>query len=276
MCKTAPLLLALMTALLGACAVSPTGRQQLMLVSDADLARQGALAFEQTKRKTPVEREPGVNAYVRCVADAILAQTGTPPASWEVVVFHDDDANAFALPGRKIGVNSGLLRVARTPDQLAAVIGHEIGHVLAQHANERLSQQVAVQGGLGVAGALAGDGAALDLLGLGAQVGVLLPYSRLHESEADRIGLDLMARAGFDPRQSIELWRNMAQEGGARPPEFLSTHPAPSSRLQELEAQMGAAMAAYQSAQVRGLRPACGQGLGYPAARGPLSPGALF
>ncbi|MDQ2694768.1 MAG: M48 family metallopeptidase, partial [Pseudomonadota bacterium] len=204
------------------------------------------------------------NAIVRCVAGAIVNEVQGGPRSWEVAVFQDGSANAFALPGGKIGVNTGMFKVARNPDQLAAVIGHEVGHVLAQHSNERLSQQFAVQAGLSLADAVAGQYAALPreqllgVLGLGAQLGILLPYSRTHESEADVIGLNLMARAGFDPRQSIGLWQNMARSGGGQPPEFMSTHPSHGTRLQDLQAAMGPALQTYERALAQGKRPRCG------------------
>lgn len=253
----------LLVILLTACTVSPTGRQQLMLVGPGQLAGMGAQAFAQMQAEKPLIREAGLNRYVRCVADALTTELNSP-YRWEVAVFRDDTVNAFALPGGKIGVNTGLLRVATNQDQLAAVVGHEIGHVLASHANERMSQQLALQGGLALLGSAAGspDSAGtqqlMQALGLGAQFGILMPYSRLHESEADRIGLDLMARAGFDPRASLTLWRNMAREGGAAPPEFLSTHPSSATRLRDLESYLGHALAVHEQARAQGRRPNCG------------------
>jgi predicted Zn-dependent protease len=180
-----------------------------------------------------------------------------------VTVFEDESANAFALPGGKIGVHTGLLEVAKTPDQLAAVIGHEIGHVMAEHSNERVSTAFAANAGVQLAAALSGtDGPKqqmlMGLLGLGAQFGVLLPFSRTQESESDEIGLTLMARAGFDPRAAINLWENMAQAGGAQPPEFLSTHPSHGTRIEDLRAQMDEAVKIYQQARAQGRRPNCG------------------
>jgi predicted Zn-dependent protease len=247
---------------LGACAVSPTGRQQLLVMPSAQLDAMGASAFQDLKRSKPRAPSPRDRAYVRCVANAITAGLRSGPARWEVEVFQDDSPNAFALPGGKIGVHTGLLQVADNQDQLAAVIGHEVGHVLSQHANERMSQEILVQGGLAAANSVAGGASGLSpqvmqALGLGAQVGILLPFSRAHESEADVIGLDLMARAGFDPRQSVNLWQNMARAGAARPVEFLSTHPAHNTRIQGLQARMGAAMAVYENARAQGKRPAC-------------------
>jgi predicted Zn-dependent protease len=198
-----------------------------------------------------------------CAAWRAITQEAGTPGPWEVVVFKDRSANAFALPGGKIGVNTGLLEVAENQDQLAAVLGHEVAHVLANHANERLSQELGVQVGLGALGSVAGNPnsvsqqSIMKVLGLGAQLGILLPFSRVHETEADVIGLDLMARAGFDPRQSLALWRNMARAGGSQPPEFLSTHPSYGSRTQELEKNMGKAWQTYEAARARGKYPRC-------------------
>jgi predicted Zn-dependent protease len=252
-----------LVGLLAACAVSPTGRQQFLVMNQRQVDAMGAQAFAEMKDSKSVDRNPAINAYVQCVARAITAELPTRQR-WEVAVFRESSANAFALPGGKIGVNTGLLNVARTQNQLAAVIGHEIGHVIASHANERQSQQLAVQSGLAVVDSLLkgktqNPQAVSQALGLGAQYGILLPYGRTQESEADVIGLDLMARAGFDPRGAVDLWRNMSQAGGGRRLEFLSTHPSHDTRIQELRARMGRAMQVYQTAQAQGKRPQCGR-----------------
>ena len=237
--------------LLVACVTSPTGRNQLKLFSEEKIAQMGIQSYQQMKQEEPIDTSTADNRYVKCVADAITRVTG---GEWEVTVFKDDQVNAFALPGGKIGVYSGLLDVAKTDDQLAAVIGHEVGHVLADHGNERVSQQAATQGGLQVVSAfLGGSGgggnqAVMSALGLGAQVGILLPFSRTQESEADTIGLELMARAGFDPRESVALWQNMAAAGGEKPAEFMSTHPSNQHRINNLESHMNQAMQLYQQA----------------------------
>ena len=260
-----PLVAALIAVAMGmaGCSTSPTGRDQLVMFSPAAMTQMGAAAFDEIKAETPIA---GVylNRYVECVADAIVAVLPDGDAQdWEVKVFDEDDPNAFALPGKKIGVFKGLLDVTETQDQLAAVIGHEIGHVLARHGNERMSSQFVVGAGLAVAEAMirrpgSDDGRlAMAVLGLGAEVGILLPYSRSHESEADRIGLELMARAGFEPGASVELWRNMSRAGGASPPEFLSTHPANETRIRALQAGVPAATALYLEAQAAGRTPAC-------------------
>jgi len=255
--------LGLVILILTACTVSPTGRKQFLMMSPQQLDVMGTQSFVHMKRTKPVVNSSQVNQYVLCVARAILAEV-PGNQSWEVVVFRDDTVNAFAVPGGKIGVNTGLSKVARNQDQLAAVIAHEVGHVLSNHANERLSQQYAVQGALMVVDALAGNYSspatrqiAMQALGLGAEIGVLLPYSRIHENEADLIGLKLMAKAGFDPRESITLWRNMASAGGRQPVEFLSTHPSDQTRIQNLNVNMAQAMQIYETARSQGKKPQC-------------------
>ncbi len=257
-------LVALAAVLLTACATSPLGRKQLILLPDSQMDQLGVASYLDLKKKEPVERDPHENRYVQCVVDALTHELAGPwrNVKWEVTVFKNDAANAFALPGGKIGVYTGLFKAAKNQHQLAAVLGHEIGHVIARHGNERVSTNLATQTGLQLAAILAGGSPQkkqqlMSLLGVGAQVGVLLPFSRRHESEADLIGLDLMARAGFDPRQSIELWKNMQKLGGAKPPEFLSTHPANERRIFDLNRAMEGALAKYGRALAAGKRPRC-------------------
>jgi predicted Zn-dependent protease len=245
--------------LLAGCATSPTGRSQLVLMPESEINQMGLQAFTTIKKETKVDRSTATNRYVQCVAQAITREVG---GNWEVVVFNDSDANAFALPGGKIGVYTGMLKVAENQDQLATVIGHEIAHVLARHSNERISQKFAVEQGLSLINAIAnpqsGTGQTLmGLLGVGAQYGVLMPYSRIQESEADILGIDLMAKAGFDPRESTRLWVNMGRAGGGQPPEFLSTHPSHSTRISELNAHMPVALQLQSRARQQGKRPDC-------------------
>lgn len=253
-----------LVAALVACSTSPTGRRQLTLFPSADMNRMGATAFEEIREQTPTEDNTEAVRYVECIADALLAQLGGREGrmNWEVVVFRDDAVNAFALPGGRIGVYTGLLDVAENQHQLAAVIGHEIGHVMAEHGNERMSTAFATNAGMQVVQILSDESSvrqqqALGLLGLGAQFGIILPFSRTQESEADEIGLELMARAGFDPRQSVDLWRNMAAAGGNAPPEFLSTHPSSATRIRDLQQLMPRAVRRYQEAGAQGRRPEC-------------------
>ena len=247
-------------SMLAGCVTSPTGRSQLMFMPESQMTQMGLQAFTNIKKETPVDRNATTNAYVQCVGQAITREVGR--GSWEIVVFEDKDANAFALPGNKIGVNTGLLKVAENQDQLATVIGHEIAHVLSHHANERVSQKFAVEQGVALVSAMAsprsGAGQSMmGLLGVGAQYGILMPYSRIQESEADQYGLELMAKAGFNPRESINLWKNMTRAGGGQPPEFLSTHPSHSTRITDLNARMPAALRLQQKAMTLGKRPSC-------------------
>ncbi len=254
-------LLLIIIVQLGACATSPTGRKQLKLFPENQMSQMGIASYVQMKEQTPLSKDKFTNKYVNCVADAITRETGSS-YQWEVNVFDDEAINAFALPGGKIGVYTGILQVASSQHQLGAVIGHEVAHVLASHGNERVSVAFAADSGMKIAQVLAGEptqqkAQLLGLLGLGAQVGVLLPYGRTQESEADILGIQYMAKAGFDPRQSVVLWQNMAKAGGKKPPELLSTHPSNATRINGLNSHMEAAMKLYQEARANNKRPNC-------------------
>jgi predicted Zn-dependent protease len=257
------LLVTLATALaVVACATSPTGRHQLKLVSDSELTQMGVASFTELKQKTPATKDSTQAAYVQCVARGITAAVPkmnwhvTIPTSWEVVTFQSDDVNAFALPGGKIGVYTGLLKVATTQDQLAAVIGHEVSHVLAGHSAERVSSNAVGQLGTAVASAYTGISA--ERLSVATQTLFLLPYSRAHESEADILGMDLMAKAGFDPSAAITLWENMSkQSGGRAQPQIMSTHPSNETRIHDLTKRLAQDAPVYQQARAAGLRPNC-------------------
>lgn len=247
------------SCLLSACVKSPTGRSQLMMMPDAQMDQMGLQAFEKLKQTKPVSNNSRYTQFVNCIAQPITRIVGG--GQWEIVVFEDDSLNAFALPGNKIGVYTGLINMVDNSSQLAAVIGHEIGHVLAKHSNERMSHETAAQQGMSVIGAVVGTPSSalgqvgMAALGLGVEYGVLLPYSRTQESEADIMGLGLMAKAGFDPRESINLWQKMSQAGnGQTPPEFMSTHPGNASRINELNRNMPQALQQYQ---VAGNHPNC-------------------
>jgi predicted Zn-dependent protease len=241
------------------CATSPEGRRQLMTVSDSDMDQAGVQAFTEMKGKESIDADSADNAFVKCVAGAI---TDALPEKrqWEVVVFKDDQVNAFALPGGKIGVLSGILKVTTTADQLGAVLGHEVGHVLARHSAERASEQQWEQTGLGaISAAFSNPNSAsykvvMGTLGLGTQFGLAMPHSRTQESEADAIGLKLMATAGFDPQQAVELWKNMDKAGGGQGPAWLSDHPSNSQRITDLQARMPNAVALYKAS---GRHPNC-------------------
>lgn len=240
------------------CNTSPTGRKQIILVSDGEMNEMGTLAFDDLKSKTPIDTRNNTNSYVKCIVDLELGVTTdtTGVDSWEVIVFKDNTPNAFALPGGKIGVFTGMFSVAKNKDQLAAVIGHEIGHVIARHGNERVSQNQLASGSVKLLETL-GKPTVAGALGMGAKFGVLLPFSRQHESEADLIGLEIMAKAGFDPRESVNLWKNMSALAGGKPNELLSTHPSDETRMKQLNQAMPKAMALFESALQSGKKPNC-------------------
>lgn len=259
---------ALVTAtvlLLAACVQSPTGRRQIMLFNDAELSKMGAQSFEQLKAETPISKDRNIIQYVQCVTGALINVTPAEhsPTSWEVVVFDSEQVNAFALPGGKIGIYTGLLNVAQNQAQLAAVVGHEIAHVMAGHSNERLSTNQFVQTALTLSSTamkayhVQYQNELMAAFGLGAQVGVTLPFSRAHETEADIMGLDLMAKAGFEPRQAVNLWQNMAAAGSGGTPEILSTHPLPQNRITSLREKMPAAMKTYNERKAAAATPQC-------------------
>jgi len=252
---------------LAACATSPTGRKQLSLVSDQDAAQMGNQSFQQIKKQTPVDNAPADDAYAQCIVHALAGATGSPRGggNWVVTVFKDDKTvNAFALPGGHVSVYTGIFKVAKTPGELAAVLGHEMGHVQAGHGAERISDQEATTVGVGLAAILAGidqssvkGQATMAALGVGASVGVLLPFSRAQESEADKLGTQYMAEAGFDPHEALELWSNMMNANLGAPPELLSDHPSDSNRLDALKQQLPGDMQKYQQAQRQGRHPDC-------------------
>lgn len=233
------------------CATSPTGLPQLNLVSDAQMNKLGNDAYSQMRSELPQSKNTRKIRYVECISNAItnVVETEYP---WAVTVFADEQINAFALPGGKMGVYEGMVDFAENQHQLAAVMAHEVGHVLANHGKARYSASVASQVGIAAATvALAGKSQGtqqltMAALGLGLQFGVMLPYGRAQESEADAIGLELMAKAGFDPRESVSLWRNMGNKGGRSVPELLSTHPSPNSRMANLSSRMAEPLRTYQ------------------------------
>ena len=257
-------LLTVISANLKSCATSPEGRKQLTLIPENQMDEMGVQSFEQLKQQTPLTKNKNIEQYVLCIANRIIphVKQNPDPSQWEVQVFEDEQANAFALPGYKIGVYTGLLKYAKNQDQLAAVMGHELAHVIAKHSNERVSSQMATQTGLDIASTILGgaqdnnNAMIMAGLGLGVQYGITLPFSRSHESEADLIGLQLMAKAGFNPEESVTLWLNMSQAGAA-PPEFMSTHPSSDTRIKQLKERIPKVKPAYQNAVNQGLRPAC-------------------
>ena len=267
--KRLMLSLAIATLVAGcATTTSPTGRTQYVgAVSEAQLNELGARSFAELKAEKPQTRDTRQTAYVRCIVNSLVAvlPAQARTTGWESAVFADDSANAFALPGGKVGVYTGLFNVARNQDQLAAVIAHEMGHVLAKHHDERITRQAGAQGVLQLLGSLLGSrygqgaaSAAVQGGGILAQTGFLLPGSRAQESEADVVGQQLMANAGFDPREAVNLWQNMIQAGGSRAPEWLSTHPDPNARIAEMRTRATGLLPAYERARAAGHRPNCG------------------
>ena len=251
--------------LLSACASSPTGRNQMILKSDAALEQEGSRQFKRLRETLPLVQNPSTIDYVACVTNAIIGVIEGRDADlyWELAVVDQPDVNAYVLPGGKIVVNSGLLSMTSNQHQLAAVIGHEVAHVTARHANERASRAAVTDIGVDIAAIILGGGyrnqtrGARDALSTGALLGLLNPFSRLQETEADVIGIQYMAKAGFDPRESVELWKNMNKKNASKIPEYLSTHPSGETRIDDLIAQYPETLQLYNDAQKDGLIPNC-------------------
>src|SRR5687767_14645496 len=225
---------------LAACESVPvTGRSQLLLIPEGTEVSMGLDSYQQVLSKSKVSTDPRLNEQVTRVGRRIAQATGRTDYQWEFKVIEDKQVNAFCLPGGKVAVYTGILPIARDDAGLAAVLGHEVAHAIARHGGERVSQTLLVQTGLAATQvALSGNDprtvqAVTSLLGAGASVGVLLPWGRAQESEADHLGLIYMAKAGYDPRAARDLWQRMddASKGASRPPEFLSTHPLPTTRI---------------------------------------------
>ena len=261
------MVMAIGVAALAGCETNPyTGRSQLLMMSMSEEMEMGAQAYDQVKSdpkmrpsQDPREIEPVKRVAARIVEAAKRSKYAemAKQFQWEVTIIKDDKtANAFALPGGKMAVYTGIFPMAKTEAGLAAVMGHEVVHALARHGAERMSQGQLTNATLQVVGAAAGAAggggmlgqAAMAALGVGAQVGVLLPFSRKHESEADYIGILLAADAGYDPRESVALWERMGQmSGGGTPSEFMSTHPSHETRIIQLKKWMPEAMAIFQA-----------------------------
>tara|TARA_R110002110_G_scaffold406951_2_gene627461 strand:+ start:7243 stop:8055 length:813 start_codon:yes stop_codon:yes gene_type:complete len=224
------------------------GRQQLMLVSDSQIVQLSAATWTQIRKEKKVSTNRTLNRRLGTVGPRIVQAAGLQNRNWEYTVFKGDEANAFVLPDGKVGFYEGIFKRADNDDQLATVMGHETGHVAARHSAERYSQQMAAGVGMQAAqvalqaGDVSGASAIASVLGAGLQFGILLPYSRQHELEADRLGVNYMAQAGYDPRQSLRFWKNMSAQQGrnAPPPEFMSTHPSDATRMAALQQQLRA------------------------------------
>ena len=235
-------------------------RQQTMLLSSAEVDQSSAQAYRaeigKARAAGKLNTDPKLDARVRHIAARLIAKTPVfrPDAArwqWETNVIGSSEVNAYAMAGGKIGVYSGLVsRLGLTDDELAAVMGHEIAHALREHSREKMSRAYAQQMGLGLVGALAGlNQGQMQVAGSLAEYTLALPNSREMESEADVMGLELMARAGYDPRAAVSVWRKMQALGGGEPPAFMSTHPSSSSRIEELSARIPRVMPLYEAAR---------------------------
>jgi metalloendopeptidase OMA1, mitochondrial len=258
-----PVLAVLWALFLAGCQTAPeTGRHQLNLVSADEEMKLGVTEFQQTKEKTPISKDPAANAMLQRVGGRIASVANLPNAQWEFVVFESPEANAWCLPGGKVGVYTGILPITKNEAGLATVIGHEVAHATAHHGAERMSQQMVAQLGSSAAGSLvSGQSQATQALvgqayGVASQVGVLLPFSRKQEAEADYIGLLYMARAGYDPAEAVAFWQRFSeynrQHGGSDGLSFLRTHPLDEQRIQSLKDELPKAQADYDRAKAAG------------------------
>lgn len=253
-----------------ACQTVPfTGRNQLLLTSVNQENSLGDEAWKEVCAKEKVSSDASLNAALERVGRAIAAVADRPDFKWEFKVFESQEANAYCLPGGKVAVYTGILKYMDNDAELAAVVGHEVGHAIARHGGERMSQAMIQSAGQEVVSATVegADDGWLVAYGLATNVGAILPYSRLHEYEADRLGMILMAKAGYDPRATISFWKKFAKAGseGGAISEFLSTHPLSENRLEEMKKWLPEAMRFYESAPVKnGL----GQALKAPDSQG--------
>jgi predicted Zn-dependent protease len=234
-------------------------RSQAMLVSSAEVDKSAAQQYAKTiaaaQQKGLLDRDPATVQRVRTIANRLIVQTGAfrkdaPGWKWEVHVITSDQLNAWCMPGGKMAVYTGLIQQLKlSDDEIAAIMGHEIAHALREHGRERVSQQMATGIAVGIASAALGIGqGGAQLADMVAQVTFTLPNSRLHEQEADRIGVELAARAGYDPRAAVSVWQKMAKASDGGPPQFLSTHPSPESRIKDLEVYAQRVMPLYEAA----------------------------
>jgi predicted Zn-dependent protease len=249
---------ALLAASLVGCQANPvSGRQQLVLVSEEQAQASSAQAYTQTlseaQKKGNLSTDATLNNRVRRITDRLIAEAKLmyPPSrdwQWSVAVIDEPALNAWCMPGGKMAIYTGIVHKLQLPDdEIAQVMGHEIAHALLGHGRERMSRAIAMQGGMQIGSILAGRD--ISILAPVADIALTLPNSRENESEADRYGLELAARAGFDPRAAVRLWEKMAAASGDGPPQFLSTHPAPGNRIQALNALMPQMMPIYEKAR---------------------------
>lgn len=248
----------LLAAGLTGCQTNPvSGRSQLVLVSEEQAQASSAQAYAQTvneaQQKGKLSTDAALNARVKRIPARLIVRAGpmSPPSrswKWSVAVIDEPTLNAWCMPGGKMAIYTGIItKLKLTDDEIAQVMGHEISHALLGHGRERMSRAMATQGGLQIGSILAGRD--LTVLAPVADIALTLPNSRESESEADRYGIELAARAGYDPHAAISLWEKMSQASGNGPPQFLSTHPAPSNRIQALNALVPKMMPIYEKAR---------------------------
>jgi len=247
------------------CSTSPTGRSQMIWKSDAELVAESTRAFNKMRAGMPLATDRKKIDFVACVAQSVVSVL-EPPLSdidWELAVFESKSVNAFAMPGGKIGVFTGILEITENQHQLGAVIGHEIAHVTARHSNERASRASMTGIGINALAIILGGGysgstyTAQQALQAGADLGISLPHTRGQESEADIIGLEYMAKAGFDPREAVTLWQRMDASTDKKPAEFVSTHPSSESRIEALVSEWQKTLPLYNQAIAEGRAHTC-------------------
>lgn len=258
-----------LTAIVVACSTVPlTGRKQLLLVSDQEVLALSLQQYKQFIRQAPVVRNTPNDKMVervgRRIASAVetfFTNNGYEAAlqnfAWEFSLVRSKEVNAFCMPGGKIVVYEGLLPITQNETGLAIVLGHEVAHAVAKHANERISQQMAIKYGGAIAGGVIGNNQIAQqiggmVFGIGAQYGVMLPFARKHEHEADELGLIFMAMAGYNPREAVPFWQRMAMSSsGQKPPEFMSTHPSDANRIKKIKKDLPKALKYYKGAGVQ-------------------------
>lgn len=273
---------AALVLLLAACEKNPeTGRRQLLLVSETQERELGSASYQKVLATQPISHDPRELEPLRRVGARISAAAAKPDFRWEFNVIADDRTlNAWCMPGGKIAFYSGIYPVVRDEAGMAFVMGHEVAHALLHHSAERMSEQMVAQGVTALVHASVHvadprhEAIVMSALGVATQYGVLLPYSRKHEAEADRVGLELMAKAGYDPHASVEVWKRMASLSPNQPPVWLSTHPSHESRIADMEAHLPGAMAIYEKsarAPVAALEKVVGRSQPASFAGGPAS-----
>ncbi|MBC8284474.1 MAG: M48 family metallopeptidase [Nitrospinae bacterium] len=247
----------LIVVIISACATTPvSNRSAFILIPESQEASLGKQSFNEILKKEKESDNVQLSQIVRRVGQRIIAVSDMPKLDWEIKLIESEQKNAFALPGGKIAIYTGILSVAQNEAGLATVMSHEIAHVVARHGAQRMSQQMVLQLGMIGAGLSMKNNTqrnlVLSALGVGVLYGFTLPFSRSHESEADQIGLIYMAKAGYDPNEAIKFWQRFSEvKGGKGPPEWASTHPADATRMQGLRGYLSRAKYDYQNLKVK-------------------------